>query len=102
MVNQEFKVIVTIENKPFINDPEGETIYQELILKNNYRNIKSVRTAKVLKLIISAKNSKEAVLNIRKMCEDLRIFNPLVSNCEVNVTHDKEDANKVIRKDKYL
>jgi phosphoribosylformylglycinamidine synthase len=56
LVNQEFKVIVTIENKPFINDPEGETIYQELILKNNYRNIKSVRTAKVLKLIISAKN----------------------------------------------
>ncbi len=94
MINQEFKVIVTIENKPFLNDPEGETIYRELLLKNNYGNIKSVRTAKVLKLIISAKNSTEAVLNIRKMCEDLRIFNPLVSNCQVNVMHDKEEANK--------
>ncbi len=94
MINQEFKVIVTIENKPFLNDPEGETIYRELLLKNNYGNIKSVRTAKVLKLIISAKNSTEAVLNIRKMCEDLRIFNPLVSNCQVNVMYDKEEANK--------
>ena len=93
MKTQEFKVIVTIENKPFINDPEGETIYRELLLKNNYKNIKAVRTAKVLKLITSAKNPKEAVLSIRKMCEDLRIFNPLVSNCHVNVIH-KEEINK--------
>ena len=94
MINQEFNVIVTIENKPFINDPEGETIYRDLILKNNYENVKSVRTAKVLKLIISANNSKEAILNIRKMCDDLRIFNPLVSNCHVNVIHNKEEINK--------
>ncbi len=94
LINQEFNVIVTIENKPFINDPEGETIYRDLILKNNYENVKSVRTAKVLKLIISANNSKEAILNIRKMCDDLRIFNPLVSNCHVNVIHNKEEINK--------
>ena len=94
MKTQEFKVIVTIENKPFINDPEGETIYRELLLKNNYKNIKGVRTAKVLKLITSAKNPKEAVLSIRKMCEDLRIFNPLVSNCQVDVVYDREETNK--------
>jgi phosphoribosylformylglycinamidine synthase len=93
VINQEFNVIVTIENKSFINDPEGETIYRDLILKNNYGNIKSVRTAKVLKIIISANNSKEAISNTRKMCEDLRIFNPLVSNCHVNVIH-KEEINK--------
>jgi phosphoribosylformylglycinamidine synthase subunit PurS len=92
--NQEFTVIVTIENKSFINDPEGETIYRELLLKNNYRNIKSVRTAKVLKLITNAKNSKEAVLSIRKMCEDLRICNPLVSNCQVNIVHGTTETNK--------
>lgn len=96
LINQEFNVIVTIENKPFINDPEGETIYRDLILKNNYENVKSVRTAKVLKLIISANNSKEAILNIRKMCDDLRIFNPLVSNCHVNVIHNKEEINKEV------
>ena len=82
---KEFTVIVTIENKPFINDPEGETIYRDLILKNNYNKIKSVRTAKLLRFIISANNSREAESNIKKMCDDLRIFNPLVSDCQVNI-----------------
>ena len=93
MINQEFNVIVTIENKSFINDPEGETIYRDLILKNNYRAIKLVRTAKVLKIIINANNSKEAISNTRKMCEDLRIFNPLVNNCHVNLIQ-KGEINK--------
>ncbi len=89
MSNKEFNVIVTIENKSFINDPEGETIYRDLILKNKYTSIKSVRTAKVLKLIVDAKNPREATIRVRKMCEDLRIFNPIVSNCQVNITSDK-------------
>ena len=86
---KEFNVIVTIENKSFINDPEGETIYRDLILKNKYNSIKSVRTAKVLKLIVDAKNPKEAKVRVKKMCEELRIFNPVVSNCQINIISDK-------------
>ena len=86
---KEFNVIVTIENKSFINDPEGETIYRDLILKNKYSSIKSVRTAKVLKLIVDATNSKEAKVRVKKMCEELRIFNPVVSNCQINIISDK-------------
>lgn len=86
---KEFNVIVTIENKSFINDPEGETIYRDLILKNKYNSIKSVRTAKVLKLIVDATNSKEAKVRVKKMCEELRIFNPVVSNCQINIISDK-------------
>jgi phosphoribosylformylglycinamidine synthase len=86
---KEFKVIVTIENKSFINDPEGETIYRDLILKNKYNSIKSVRTAKVLKLIVNAPNPKEAKVRVKKMCEELRIFNPVVSNCQINIISDK-------------
>jgi phosphoribosylformylglycinamidine synthase subunit PurS len=86
---KEFNVIVTIENKSFINDPEGETIYRDLILKNKYNSIKSVRTAKVLKLIVDATNSKEAKVRVKKMCEELRIFNPIVSNCQINIITDK-------------
>ena len=88
LTNKEFNVIVTIENKSFINDPEGETIYHDLILKNQYNSIKSVRTAKVLKLIVNAKNAVEARLSVKKMCEDLRIFNPIVSNCQINILSD--------------
>jgi len=90
---QDFNVIVTIENKPFINDPEGETIFRDLILKNNYKSIKSVRTAKVLKLIVSANNPQEAVEKVKKMCEDLRIYNSLVSNYQVNVINEKEKTD---------
>ena len=86
---KEFNVIVTIENKSFINDPEGETIYRDLILKNKYNSIKSVRTAKVLKLIVDATNHKEAKVRVKKMCEELRIFNPIVSNCQINIIPDK-------------
>ena len=39
---KEFTVIVSIENKSFINDPEAETIYRDLILKNKYNKIKSL------------------------------------------------------------
>lgn len=78
-----FEVVVTIENKNFINDPEGETIHKDLILKGGYSNIKSVRTAKVLKLQVHAKSSLEASELIKKMCDDLRIYNPIVSNCTV-------------------
>ena len=86
---KEFNVIVTIENKSFINDPEGETIYRDLILKNKYNSIKSVRTAKVLKLIVDANNPKEAKVKVKKMCEELRIFNPVVSNCQITIISDK-------------
>jgi len=86
---REFNVIVTIENKSFINDPEGETIYHDLILKNQYNSIKSVRTAKVLKLVVKAKNSLEARSSVKKMCEDLRIFNPIVSDCLINIRSNK-------------
>lgn len=79
-----FEVVVTIENKNFINDPEGETIHKDLILKGGYLNIKSVRTAKVIKLQVLAKTSLEATELIKKMCDDLRIYNPIVSNCIVS------------------
>lgn len=82
-LSKSFEVVVTIENKNFINDPEGETIHKDLILKGGYSKIKSVRTAKVLKLQVCARNSSEASTLIKKMCDDLRIYNPIVSNCIV-------------------
>jgi len=78
-----FLVVVTIENKPYINDPEGETISRDLITKGGYSNIESVRTAKTLKVIVIEKSEKEAEKVVRKLCEELRIYNPVVSNCSV-------------------
>ena len=78
-----FMVSVTIENKQEINDPEGETIQRDLIIKGGYSNIESVRSAKTLKIIINEKTEGEAERVVRKLCEELRIYNPVVSICTV-------------------
>ena len=78
-----FVVQVVIENKPYINDPEGETIHRDLVVKGGYTEVKSVRAAKMLKMAVSADSEKEAEKTVQKLCEDLRIFNPVVSNCTV-------------------
>jgi phosphoribosylformylglycinamidine synthase PurS subunit len=79
----DFLVLVTIENKPYVSDPEGETIHRDLIVKGGYSNIKSVRCTKNLKIIVTAKSKSVAEESVRKMCKELRIFNPVISNCYV-------------------
>ncbi len=74
---------MTIENKPLIRDPEGEVILRDLMVKNSYRMVKSVRTARMLRLDVEAENAAEAEQITKKMCDELRIYNPLVSRCTV-------------------
>ena len=80
-----YNVNVIIENKPGINDPEGETILNDLVLKGKFSNVKKIRSAKMLKFSITEKNKKLAKLKVMKICDDLRIYNPLVSNVIVSV-----------------
>lgn len=82
-----YAVDVMIENKPFLNDPEGETILKDLILKEKYDDVIAVRSAKVLKIRIMARNENDAKFKIEKMCDDLRIYNPIVSKCEISVNN---------------
>ena len=77
-------ILVTIENKPFVSDPEGETILRDLIIRGGYSNILKVRVAKSLKLVVKAKNKRIAEESAKSMCEDLRIFNPVVSDCSIS------------------
>ena len=74
-----FKVNVTIENKPEINDPEGETILHDLILKGNNSSVKKIRSANMLKFEVDAKNKKIAEKIVVDLCNEFRIYNPLVS-----------------------
>lgn len=74
---------VVIENKPYINDPEGETIHKDLVVKGGYSAVRSVRSAKMLKMVVSGKSDKDAEKIVAKLCEELRIFNPVVSNCTI-------------------
>ena len=80
-----YLVHVTIENKPGISDPEGETILNDLVLKGNYSSISKIRSGKILKFQVDEKNEKLAEERINKLCDELRIFNPLVSQVTFEV-----------------
>jgi phosphoribosylformylglycinamidine synthase len=80
-----FTVHVTIENKLGINDPEGETILNDLVLKGNYSSVTKIRSAKMLKFTIKEKDKKSAEKKIRQICDELRIYNPMVSQITVDV-----------------
>jgi len=81
----EYVVNVIIENKPGISDPEGDTILNDLVMKDNNSNITKIRSAKMLKFFINDKNAKSAEKQILKICDDLRIYNPLVSKVTVQI-----------------
>ena len=80
-----FEVQVTIENKPGISDPEGSTILKDLVLKGSYKSVSQIRTAKMLKFIITEKTKNIAEKKIKELCDELRIYNPMVSKVTVKV-----------------
>ena len=73
-------VHVIIENKPNISDPEGDTILNDLVLKSKNPSIKKIRVGKILKFTIESTDKKNAEKTVQNICQELRIFNPLVSN----------------------
>ena len=78
-----YLVVVTIENKQQIGDPEGETIKKDLILKSGYSNVESVRSARCYNIIINTETENDAKKEVTKLCDELRIYNPIVSNCTI-------------------
>lgn len=80
---EKYLVSVIIENKPYVNDPEGETILKDLIAKGGYSSVRTVRTAKMLNITIEAKDRKDAEDTVKRLCDELRIYNPVVSNCRI-------------------
>ena len=80
-----FEVHVTIENKPGISDPEGETILNDLVLRGLHKSVSKIKTAKMLKFTIKEKDKKTAQSKVQKICDDLRIYNPMVSKVTIDV-----------------
>ena len=80
-----FNVHVVIENKPGISDPEGETILNDLVLKGTHKTVSKIKTAKMLKFTIDEKDKKAAQSKVQDICDDLRIYNPMVSKVTVQV-----------------
>jgi phosphoribosylformylglycinamidine synthase len=81
-----FEVQVMIENKPGMSDPEGQTILNDLVLKGKYSAVKKIRSAKMLKFQITAPTKQKAQDSVKKLCDELRIYNPMVSKVTFSVT----------------
>ena len=80
-----FQVNVTIENKPGISDPEGQTILNDLVLKGTHKTVSNIKTAKMLKFTIKEKDKKSAQSKVQEICDELRIYNPMVSIVTMDV-----------------
>ncbi len=80
-----YTVEVIVENKPLATDPEGETIHRNLILKGGYSQIKNVRAGKLLRMSVEADSPDHARLLVKKVCDDLRIYNPAAHVCQVRI-----------------
>ena len=80
-----FQVSVVIENKPGISDPECDTILNDLVLKDKNTNITQIRSGTILKFSVTESNAQYAKDSILKICDELRIYNPLVSKVTATV-----------------
>ena len=80
-----YLVEVIVENKPLARDPEGETIHQNLILKGGYKQVTSVRAGKLLRMKVEANSPDEARVVVRKLSDDLRIYNPAAHTIQVRI-----------------
>ena len=83
MIRRKFLIAVNIENKAYLDDPEGDTILRDLIVKGGYSNIESVRSVKTLKIVVRSSSEKEALKTVENLCTDLRIYNPVLSDCTI-------------------
>ena len=80
-----YVIEVIVENKPLARDPEGETIHQNLILKGGYYQVTGVRAARLLRMTVDANSPEEARAIVRKLSDDLRIYNPAAHTIQVRI-----------------
>jgi phosphoribosylformylglycinamidine synthase PurS subunit len=66
-------------------DPEGETIERDLIHRGGYDSIRAVRSGKYLRMLVKAEDPGRAKEIVMRMCNELRLFNPVVHSCSVSV-----------------
>ncbi len=81
----EYVAEVVIESKPAAKDPEGATIMRDLMVKKGFDMVSEVRTAKLLRVKLVAKSEPEAISLLDKMCNELRLANPVAQNYRINI-----------------
>lgn len=83
MNSLEYIVEVVLSNKEKARDPVGETIKRDLLAKKGYNMVSNVRSGQYLRIHINAENKDRAKEIVDKMCNELRIFNPVTQNLTI-------------------
>jgi phosphoribosylformylglycinamidine synthase subunit PurS len=83
---KKYSVLVSIANKKYLPDPEGETILKDLILKGGYDEVEAVRCSKTINMLVRSRTEGQARKLVLRICTELRLYNPVVSKCVVTVT----------------
>jgi phosphoribosylformylglycinamidine synthase PurS subunit len=78
-----WEVEVVLENKKAARDPVGETIKRDLLAKKGYNMISQVRSGQYLRINIESPSQEQAKDTVEKMCNDLRIFNPVTQTLTI-------------------
>ncbi len=89
-------VEVIIENKRSARDPEGETVYLQLISRRGFRSVVSVRSGKYFRFEVEAEDADAAVDMVKEICSKLRIYNPVIHDIEVR-PYPQHGGHKVSR-----
>ncbi|MHA2185836.1 MAG: phosphoribosylformylglycinamidine synthase subunit PurS [Promethearchaeota archaeon] len=79
----DYIVEVVLENKPAARDPVGQTIQKDLLAKKGYNMVENVRSGQYLRIYLKATDDASAKELVNKMCNDLRIFNPVTQNLSI-------------------
>jgi phosphoribosylformylglycinamidine synthase subunit PurS len=85
MTGRTFDVSVVISNGGGASDPEGETIFRDLVSKSGFRQVQGIRTGKFLNVRVRASDAESAKALVKKMCDELRIYNPAAHSLTVEV-----------------
>lgn len=80
-----FAVKVVVSNRDGAGDPEGDTIYRDLVSKSGFKQVKGIRSGKFLKVSVEAPDATSAKMLVSRMCDELRIYNPAAHSITVEV-----------------
>ena len=83
---KKYSVLVSISNKKYLPDPEGETILKDLILKGGFNEVEAIKCSKTINMLVRSRTEGQAKKMVLKICAELRLYNPVVSKCDVTVT----------------
>lgn len=78
-----FIVEIVMTLKSAARDPVADTIQRDLIAKKGFDMVSHVRSGQYLKISLQAEDKDSAEQIIVRMCNILRIYNPITQNLNI-------------------